>query len=43
MFYSKNKLEKSVQLVGFYDKNLSQCMVIWMSNAMYSEMEQVPT
>jgi len=36
-FYSKNKFEKLVQLVGFiiriYHKNISQCTVIWTSNS----------
>jgi len=31
-FYSKNKFEKLVHLVGFYNKNLSRCTVTWTSN-----------
>ena len=30
-FYSKNKFEKLVHLVWFYDKNLSRCTVTWTS------------
>ena len=31
-FYSKNKFEKLVHLVGFYYKHLSRCTVTWTSN-----------
>jgi len=31
-FHSKNKFEKSVNLVGFIIRNLSRCMVTWTSN-----------
>jgi len=31
-FHFKNKLEKSVHLVGFIIRNLSWCMVTWTSN-----------
>jgi len=37
-FPSKNEFEKLLHLVGFIIRNLSQCMVTWMSNSrtMYS-------
>ena len=31
-FYSKNKFEKLVYLLGFFYKNLSRCTVTWTSN-----------
>jgi len=32
-FHSQNKFEKLVHLVGFIIRNLSWCMVTWMSNS----------
>jgi len=36
-FYSKNKFEKLVHLVGFIIKNLSRCTVTWTSNYFHSQ------
>jgi len=30
-----NKFEKFVHLFGFYYKNISRCMVLWMSNMIH--------
>jgi len=40
-FYSKNKFEKLVDLVGFHYKNISRCTVLWMSNSPYRTQHKI--
>ena len=41
-FYSKNKLEKLVHLVGFIIRNLSRCTVTWTSNSCFYSCRHPP-